>query len=120
MPRYRVTMRQTTVEVVEAENPYQAAVVASAAHAGDIEITHVAPAVGRPASKNGRRKSVKKQAAKKVPPKKKRQLSPETRAKLAQNLKKARAARAANRKAATKKQQATKTPSSARKSSSKR
>ena len=105
MPRYRVTLRQTTVEVVEAENPYQAAVVASAAYAGEIEITHVASAVGRPRATNGRRKSTKKQAAKKVPAKKKRQISPETRAKLAQNLKKARAARATNRKAAVKKKQ---------------
>ena len=86
MPRYRVTLRHTTVEVVEAENPYQAAVVASAAHAGDVEVSQVASAVGRPTSKNGRRRSVKKQTAKKVPAKKKRQLSPETRAKLAQNL----------------------------------
>jgi len=109
MPRYRVTLRHTTVEVVEAENPYQAAVVASAGHAGEVEVTQVASAVGRPASTNGRRKSANKQAAKKVPAKKKRQLSPETRAKLAQNLTKARAARAANRKTADKKKQPTKT-----------
>ena len=109
MPRYRVTLRETTVEVVEAENPYQAAVVASARHAGDVEIANVAPAVGRPASTNGRRKASKKQAAKKAPAKKKRQLSPETRAKLAQNLTKARAARAAKRtKASSKKKQVTK------------
>jgi hypothetical protein len=112
MPRYRVTLRHTTVEVVEAENPYQAAVVASAGHASEVEVTHVASAVGRPASTTGRRQSAKKQAAKKqaakkLPAKKKRQLSPETRAKLAQNLTKARAARAAKRKtAATKKQPA--------------
>jgi hypothetical protein len=109
MPRYRVSLRHTTTEIVEAENPYQAAVVASARHTGDVEVTQVASAVGRPASTNRRRKSVKKQATKKVPAKKKRQLSPETRAKLAQNLTKARAARAAKRKKAAKKKQPTKT-----------
>jgi hypothetical protein len=108
MPRYRVTLRATTFEVVEAENPYQAAVVAAARHGGDIEIAQVAPAVGRPVSTKGRRRAVKKQAAKKVPAKKKRQVSPETRAKLAQNLAKARAARAVKRKTAAKKKRPTK------------
>jgi hypothetical protein len=109
MPRYRVTLRHTTVEVVEAENPYQAAVVAVAGHAGEVVVTQVASAVGRPTPTKGRRKSAKKQLAKKVPAKKKRQLSAETRAKLAQNLTKARAARAAKRKTPTKKRQPTKT-----------
>jgi hypothetical protein len=108
MTRYRVTLRTTTVEIIAAENPYQAAVVASARHRGDVEVTQVAPAVGRPASTKGRSRAVKKQAAKKVPAKKKRQLSPQTRAKLAQNLAKARAARAAKRTAAAKKKRSTK------------
>jgi hypothetical protein len=95
MAKYRVTLRATTTEIVEAENPYQAAVVASARHGDQVEIAHVAPAVGRPAGSRGGRKA---KATKVV--KKKRQLSPETRAKLAQNLAKARAARAAKRKAA--------------------
>jgi hypothetical protein len=108
MPRYRVTLRHTAVEVVEAENPYQAAVVASAGHADEVEVTQVASAVGRPVSTNGRRKQAKKRAAKKVPAKKKRRLSPETRAKLAQNLTKARAARAAKRKTGVTKKRLTK------------
>ena len=113
MTRYRVTLQTTAFEVVEADNPYQAAVLASGRHRGDVEVTQVARAVGRPpAAKAGRRgtgkkrattKRTKKAAAKKAPAKKKRQLSPETRAKLAQNLAKARAARAAKRKAAAKK-----------------
>src|SRR5262245_14352612 len=97
MARYRVTLRTTTVETVEAENPYQAAVVASNRHGGDVEVTRVVVAVGRPAT-TGSRRSVKKASTKKAPAKKKRQLSPETRAKLAQNLAKARAVRAAKRK----------------------
>lgn len=114
MARYRVTLRATSFEIVDAENPYQAAVLASARHSSDVEVTQVARAVGRgPAAKVGKRGAVKKRASKKqtrkaatknAPAKKKRQLSPETRAKLAQNLAKARAARAAKRKAtATKK-----------------
>jgi hypothetical protein len=109
MTRYRVTVQTTTTEVVEAENPYQAAVLASARHGGDAEVTQVARSVGRPAgAKRAGRKTTKKRTAKKAPVKKKRQLSPETRAKLAQNLAKARAARAANRKAAAKKTRAAK------------
>ena len=87
MPKYRVTLRINSVEIVEADNPYQAAAVISARRGGDVEIADVRPAVGRaPAAK----------AAKKTA-KKRRQLSPEARAKLAQNLVKARAARAAKR-----------------------
>ena len=102
MPRYRVTLRRTTIEIVEADNPYQAAVVASGLRGGGGEIADVAPAVGRPAGAStpprnaGAKKSVKKVA------KKRRRLSPEARAKLAQNLVKARAARARNLKAAKK------------------
>lgn len=97
MPKYRVTVRHTSVEIVEADNPYQAAVVASSGHGAD-EIADVRPAVGRvPAT-------VHKAAAKttKKAVKKRRRLSPEARAKLAQNLVKARAARARNLKAAEK------------------
>ena len=102
MPKYKVTLRHTSVEIVDADNPYQAAVVASGRHGDGVEIAHVAPAVGRPvgaskgARKGGAKKSVKKVA------KKRRKLSPEARAKLAQNLVKARAARARNLKAAKK------------------
>src|SRR5436309_1932177 len=109
MSRYRVTLQTTSVETVEAENPYQAAVLASARHEGHVSVSQVTRAVGRPAAvRAGKRSSVKKRAAKKAPVKKKRQLSPETRAKLAQNLAKARAARAAKRKAAAKKRPAKK------------
>jgi hypothetical protein len=101
MPRYRVTLRRTTVEIVEAPNPYQAAIVASDRGGGDAEVTSVAPAVGRPSASTGPRSAAKatKKTAKKAR-KKRRPLSPEARAKLAQNLVKARAARAAKHKSA--------------------
>lgn len=118
MTRYRVTLRATSFEIVDAENPYQAAVLASGRHGSDVEVTQVARAVGRaPAAKVGKRgavtkragaKKTKKAATKRAPAKKKRQLSPEMRAKLAQNLVKARAARAAKRKAAATKKTAKK------------
>jgi hypothetical protein len=97
MPRYRVTLRRTTVEIVEASNPYQAAIVASDSGGGDVEIVNVASAVGRPAASSGATKPEKSVAKKRKP------LSPEARAKLAQNLVKARAARAAKHKGAKKK-----------------
>jgi hypothetical protein len=98
MPKYRVTLRRNSVEIVTADNPYQAAIVASRGH-GDVEVADVRPAVGRAPASTGIRtasKSVKKVA------KKRRPMSPEARAKLAQNLVKARAARARNLKAAKK------------------
>lgn len=87
MARYQVTVRTSTVEIVEAENPYMAAVTAAERHGKDAEVTDVRPASNRTATA--------------APAKKKRQLSPEAKARLAQNLVKARAARAAKRKAAT-------------------
>ena len=93
MARYRVTLRRTTVEIVEAPNPYQAAILASGRTGNDVEIADVRPAVGRP--------TVGTKATKKVA-KKRRPMSPEARAKLAKNLVKARAARARNLKAAKK------------------
>jgi hypothetical protein len=99
MPKYRVTVRHTSVEIVEAENPYQAAVVASSGIGDGVEIADVRPAVGRiPATAH---KAAAKTVTKKVV-KKRRPLSPEARAKLAKNLVKARAARARNLKAAKK------------------
>jgi anaerobic glycerol-3-phosphate dehydrogenase len=95
MPRYRVTLRRTSVEIVEASNPYQAAIVASQLGGDGVEVETVAPAVGRPVVSSVRKTA---KAAKKVA-KKRRPLSPEARAKLAQNLVKARAARAAKAKA---------------------
>jgi hypothetical protein len=98
MPRYRVTLRRTSVEIVTADNPYQAAIVAARGH-GDVEVADVRPAVGRAPASTGIRTAAKpvKKAAKK-----RRPMSPEARAKLAQNLIKARAARARNLKAAKK------------------
>ncbi len=96
MPRYRVTLTRTTVEIVEAPNPYQAAIVANEL-GGDAEIVSVTPAGGRAATTSGARGS--RVSTKKVA-KKRRPLSPEAKAKLAQNLVKARAARAAKRKRA--------------------
>jgi hypothetical protein len=101
MPKYRVTVRRTSVEIVEAANPYQAAVVASNSH-DDGEIADVRPAVGRiPATAHHAAAKTTKKSTKKAV-KKRRRLSPEARAKLAQNLVKARAARARNLKAAKK------------------
>lgn len=90
MARYRVTTTIEAVRVVEADNPYAAAVLVGG------NVTDVRPARGRlaglSASPIGAKKSRK--AAKKRKP-----LSPEARAKLAQNLVKARAARAMKAKA---------------------
>jgi hypothetical protein len=94
MPRYRVTLRRTTVEIVEATNPYQAAIAARDLGGEGVEIADVVPAVGRPSTSSTPLPA--KKAAKK-----RRPMSPETRAKLAQNLIKARAARAANQKKAS-------------------
>ena len=99
MSRYRVTLRRTSVEIVTADNPYQAAIVASDLLGGEVEIADIRPAVG-PATSTTRKMAANK-TAKKVA-KKRRPMSPEARAKLAQNLVKARAARARNVKAAKK------------------
>jgi hypothetical protein len=107
MARFRVTVRTTNVELVEAENPYQAAIAVSQRHGGDVEVSQVERAVGRTPPADGTRKTTKKKrGAKKAPAKKRRRLSPEARAKLAQNLVKARAAK--QKKAATKKRTARK------------
>ena len=100
MPRYRVTLRRSSVEIVEAANPFQAAIVARDIFGEGVEVADVAPAVGRPPVAAGRKAT--KKTAKKVAKRKRRPLSPEARAKLAQNLVKARAARAAKAKAAKK------------------
>jgi hypothetical protein len=98
MPRYRVTLRRSSVEVVEAANQYQAAIVARDLFGDSVEVADVTPAVGRPSNPNGVRSVAPSKATKKVA-KKRRPLSPEARAKLAQNLVKARAARAAKARA---------------------
>ena len=105
MPKYRVTLRHTSDEIVAAVNPYQAAVVAAGRHGDGVEIADVRSAVGRPASAPTMRKLAAKKTTKKAVGtvvKKRRRLSPEVRARLAQNLVKARAARARNLKAAKK------------------
>jgi hypothetical protein len=91
-----VTLRRSSVEIVEANNQYQAAIVARDMFGDSVEVADVSPAVGRPPVSTGRaaKKATKKAA------KKRRPLSPEARAKLAQNLVKARAARAAKARAA--------------------
>jgi hypothetical protein len=120
MPKYRVTLRRDSVEIVTADNPFQAAIVAADLFGEGVEISDVRPAVGRPisnAAKTSAKKTVKKIA------KKRRPLSPEARAKLAQNLVKARAARARNLKAAkktTKKRPAKKVGRPAKKRAAKR
>ena len=107
MPRYRVTLRRSSVEIVEASNQYQAAIVARDLFGEGVEVADVSPAVGRPPVAGGARKAGSSKTAKKVA-KKRRPLSPEARAKLAQNLVKARAARAAKAKAAKRTAKATK------------
>jgi hypothetical protein len=87
-------LRRSSIEVVEATNEYQAAIVARDLFGDGVEVADVVPAVGRPPVSGGGTKAAKKVA------KKRRPLSPEARAKLAQNLVKARAARAAKAKAA--------------------
>jgi hypothetical protein len=99
MSRYRVTLRRNSVEIVTADNPFQAAIVAADLFGDGVEVADVRPAVGRAPStttRNTAKKTVKKVA------KKRRPMSPEARAKLAKNLVKARAARARNLKAAKK------------------
>src|ERR1700686_4230132 len=100
MSRYRVTLSRTSVEIVTADNPYQAAIVAAQGH-GDVEVADVRPAVGREPGTAPSTTCKALKAAKKLA-KKRRPLSPEARARLAQNLVKARAARARNLKAAKK------------------
>jgi len=97
MPRYRVTLRRSSVEIVEASNQYQAAIVARDLFGDSVEVADVSPAVGRPPVTQGSGKGGATKVAKVA--KKRRPLSPEARAKLAQNLVKARAARAAKAKA---------------------
>ena len=100
MPRYRVTLRSTTMEIVTADNPYQAAIVAAAQYGDGVEVADVRPVFGRlPGSTSNAATKTAKKSVNKVA-KKRRKLSPEARAKLAQNLVKARAARARNVKAA--------------------
>ena len=103
MPKYRVTLRRTSVEIVTADNPFQAAIAASDLFGDGVEVADVRPTSN--ATKTTAKKSTKKVV------KKRRPLSPEARAKLAQNLVKARAARARNLKAAKK---ATKTKRTAK------
>ena len=91
MAKFRVTIRAEKVELVEADNPYQAAAVASTRYDGGTQIVNVTEARGRAAA-----------APTKAHASKKRRLSPEARAKLAQNAAKARAARAKKLKAAKK------------------
>lgn len=50
MPRYRVTLRRSSVEIVSADNPYQAAVITFHRLGGGFEVSDVRPAVGRPAT----------------------------------------------------------------------
>ena len=100
MSRYRVTLRLNSVEIVTADNPFQAAIVAADLFDEGIEIADVRPAVGRAPSTTTRKTAAKK-SIKKVA-KKRRPMSPEARATLAKNLVKARAARARNLKAAKK------------------
>jgi anti-anti-sigma regulatory factor len=78
---------------------YQPAVVARALHGDGVEIREVRPAIGRAPSVT-HKTTAKKVARKAV--KKRRRLSPEARAKVAQNLVKPRAARARNLKASKK------------------
>ena len=94
MPRYRVTLQYNAVEVVEAANPYMAALVVRDVHGDGVEVADVRPAVGRTAATTTVRKASKAAKTTKKVAKKRKPMSAETRARLAQNLVKARAARA--------------------------
>jgi hypothetical protein len=109
MPRYRVTLTRTSNEIIEADNPFMAALAARDRFGDGVEIADVTPAVGRPPAKTAKARRPAKKATKK-----RRPMSAETRAKLAQNLAKARAARAAKRRTA-KKASATRKKRTARK-----
>ena len=113
MPKYRVTLRRNSVEVVTADNPFQAANVAADLFGEGVEIADVRSAVGRPTSTV--RKMTAKKSVKKVA-KNRRPVSPQARARLAQNLVKARAARARYLKAAKKSTKASTKKTAARKS----
>jgi hypothetical protein len=93
MPKFRVTTTIETTRVVEADNPFAAAVLVGG------NVTDVRPARGRVA---GATKTATTTKPGKKATKKRKPLSPDARAKLAQNLVKARAARARNVKAAKK------------------
>jgi hypothetical protein len=93
MPKFRVTTTIETTRVVEADNPFAAAVLVGG------NVTDVRPARGRVAGATNT--ATPSKPGKKVA-KKRKPMSPEARAKLAQNLVKARAARARNMKAAKK------------------
>jgi hypothetical protein len=95
MTRYRVTLQRSSVEIIDADNPYMAAIVVAERYGDGVQVTDVRPAAGRLAAPE-------KSVGKKAPAKKKRTLSVEARAKLAKNLEKARAARARNLRAAKK------------------
>ena len=104
MPRYRVTVQRATVETINAENPYMAAVAVTERFGKGTIVTDVRPATGRPAGRTSATKTTaKKITTKKIAARKRKPLSPAARARLAENLKKARAARARNLKAAKKK-----------------
>jgi hypothetical protein len=65
MSRYGVTLRRDSVEIVTADNPFQAAIVAADLFGEGVEIADVRPAVGRApaiAGKTATKKSVKKVA----------------------------------------------------------
>jgi hypothetical protein len=96
MARYRVIVRTTSTDVVDAENEYMAAVLVAERYGNGVEIAEVRPAVGRVAA-NGKTNGAHNGAA--TAKKKRRSLSPEAKARLAQNLVKARAARAAKARA---------------------
>jgi hypothetical protein len=96
MSKYRVALRRSSVEIVTAHSPYQAAIVASDNFGDGVEVSNDRPAVGRPATNAAAVRSVKKVA------KRRRAMASEERAKLAQSLVKARAARARNINAAKK------------------
>jgi hypothetical protein len=92
MARYRVLVRTTSTDFVDAENEYMAAVMVAERYGNGVEIAEVRRAAGN-ANGNGRANGTRNGSA--TAKKTRRPLSPEAKARLAQNLVKARAARAA-------------------------
>ena len=105
MARYRVVVRHTSTEVVDAENEYMAAVIVADRLGNGAEIADVQRANGRTGSNGNGNGHGSANGNGTTTKKKRRPLTPEARANLAANLVKARAARAAKaraRKRATK------------------
>lgn len=97
MPKYKVELEQVRTVYLDAPNEYMAAIAAVNGDGAETTVRSVDKAYGRTPGAVVRNRKPSQPLAKKRKP-----LTPEARAKLSQNLVKARAARAAKAKAAKK------------------